>query len=94
MIANHLSSAVCCVSKTGVLRGPKVTIGTDEIFSDDLRTSELLAVLRTQMVLFARRQSESRLTQDKDNADVFLREWVSFYIIRVVEKKQWDSGQS
>lgn len=70
MIANHLSSAVCRVSKGGVIWGAKVVVGTDQIFSDDLRTRGLSAVLRIQRVLFAHRQSESRLRQDKDNADV------------------------
>lgn len=74
MVANHLSSAVCCVTKAGSIQGLMVASGTDDIFSDDLTTSELYIFLLIQMAPFAHGQSDSRGQEDKADADLFLRE--------------------
>lgn len=52
MVANHLSPAVCCVTKAGAVQGPKVASGTDDIFLDELTTSEFQTVLLIQTAPF------------------------------------------
>lgn len=52
MVANHSSPAVCCVTKAGPVQGPKVASGTDDIFLDELTTSEFQTVLLIQAAPF------------------------------------------
>lgn len=66
MAANHLSFVVCCVGKAGgAIRGLGVAVGTDDIFSHDFGTSELLAVSLIRVAPCARRRRESHIRKKR-----------------------------
>lgn len=88
MAANHLNFVVCCVTKAGGgIQGLGVAVGTDDIFSHDFGTSELLAVSLIRVAPCAYRRRESHIRKKKRQ-----KWWDLLRVVRVVEKLQRDSG--